>query len=252
MQSHTWPGNHSPWRHWWAQQQFTRASTSLYWAWLQVQRVPQRVPCCTARGGCRTTCPPSLAFSSQCSKSFSCKQPLWIQVGFVRKRYNSFTDQKRRKLSAQTGSVQHGVGPLQGLPDTTQMWGSRQVKGCKIYSLSLFLFLFYLIKTAILLGRLLLGLSYWDVFLPPPLAEQPQPHYRLTRTSNPWGILYTQQRTALQNWHKCFYFNTFSLCLYLIDQGSNYFLQKEINLVSYIFLTFFYCGQCNTDGQCCL
>lgn len=53
----------------------------------------------------------------------------------------------------------HGKNPSR-VPSDAQMQGSQHLKGRKIYSLAIFFVLFYLIKTAILLSHLLLGLSY--------------------------------------------------------------------------------------------
>ena len=60
----------------------------------------------------------------------------------------------------QTESVQSTVGKFtQHLPNTTQKWGSQHLKGHKMYLLSIFLSLVYLIKTGILLCHLS-GLSF--------------------------------------------------------------------------------------------
>lgn len=59
------------------------------------------------------------------------------------------------------GSEQCAVeNPPWSLCDAAQMWGSQRLRGYKIYSLSIFLFLFYPIKTVILLSHFGLGLSY--------------------------------------------------------------------------------------------
>lgn len=48
-----------------------------------------------------------------------------------------------------------------GPSDAAQTQGSQQLKGCKVYSLCIFLFLFYhLTRTAILLCHLLSDLSF--------------------------------------------------------------------------------------------
>lgn len=50
---------------------------------------------------------------------------------------------------------------IQDPSDAAQNCSSQHLNGRKIYLLSVFLVLFYLIKTTILLLHLLLGLSYW-------------------------------------------------------------------------------------------
>ena len=61
--------------------------------------------------------------------------------------------------SPQTGSVQHTRGKsMLGPSSAACTQGSQQLKGHKIYLLSVFLFLFHLIKTATLLCHLLPGL----------------------------------------------------------------------------------------------
>jgi len=47
-----------------------------------------------------------------------------------------------------------------GLSNAAQKWGAQRLKGHKYYKVSMFLSLFFLIKMAILLIYLLLGLSY--------------------------------------------------------------------------------------------
>lgn len=46
--------------------------------------------------------------------------------------------------------------------DAACLWRAQHLKGCKVYSLSTFLFLFCQIKAVILLNHLLSSLSYWD------------------------------------------------------------------------------------------
>lgn len=69
---------------------------------------------------------------------------------------------ERGGTSPWKGSAQHHVGkPIQDLSDAAWNCSSQHLNKCNIYLLYLFLFLFYLTKTSILLCHLLSSLSYW-------------------------------------------------------------------------------------------
>lgn len=150
--------------------------------------------CCAARcPGCRTSAASSLrapALGAACpalpSASSAARTPhantLFMNIGGFCKKMIQPLDwpKKEEALSIDRICATCCGTPIRGPSYATQTWGSHQGKRCQIYSLSLFLFLFYLIKTAISLSHLLPGRSSWAaertlhcLSLTPPADQDP-------------------------------------------------------------------------------
>ena len=83
-----------------------------------------------------------LARVQQGSQKFSRQQPLGAELFSQKKIHNSSKDQKRG-TSPQTGSAERAVGKSMPAPSSAEpIYSAQHQKGHKIYSLSIFLFLF--------------------------------------------------------------------------------------------------------------
>lgn len=101
----------------------------------------------------------------------------------VRKLYSSSNDRKGG-TALSTDSICAVGKSIQGLSGAARMWGSRCLKGHKIYLVSISLFLFDLTKPALLLSHLSLGFlakiqkKPCALFLPPPSPRGGRPCQR--------------------------------------------------------------------------
>ena len=173
MQS-SWSGHCCPWRTWWCTSQLTWAGAGLCCVGLQVQRGLQAGLCCTnswpqdklsqlvvteepagsphlLSTSDYATCTASPLSNCAAGSSYvnihSVWQYQWRTESFsLRNLYITARMTKTEDNSLWMGSVQCTVGKsICGLSDAACMQSAQHLKGRKIYLLSIFLFLFYLI-----------------------------------------------------------------------------------------------------------
>lgn len=93
---------------------------------------------------------------------FPCGHSLWTELLFCKKIVAAWMTWKQG-TSPQTASVKCTMEKsILGPSNAARTWGAQHLKGYKIYSESMFLFLFYLVQLALSLSHLLLHLSFWD------------------------------------------------------------------------------------------